>query len=242
MNILLIGDVCVDQYVYGTIDRLSPEAPVPVFVAQREETHSGMAGNVQQNLKNLGCTVTLLSMPGSVKTRFIDTKSNQHIMRLDQDAKSTPIVLETDIPHFYDAVVFSDYNKGAVSYELIEEVCANYRGPVFVDTKKTDLARMGRAIVKINSTEASQAKTLPQNLIVTLGKQGTQFNGTVYPAPVTEVADVCGAGDTFLAALVYKFLLTKDLEIAIQFANCAASVTVKHIGVYAPTLKEINEA
>lgn len=242
LNILLIGDVCVDQYVYGTIDRLSPEAPVPVFVAQREETHSGMAGNVEQNLKKLGCTVTMLSMPGSVKTRFIDTRSNQHIMRLDQDAKSQPIVLETEVPHFYDAVVFSDYNKGAVSYELIEEVCANYRGPVFVDTKKTDLARMGRAVVKINSTESAQAKTLPQNLIVTLGKQGAEFKGKVYPAPITEVADVCGAGDTFLAALVYKVLTTKDIEAAIEFANRAASVTVKHIGVYAPTLEEINAA
>jgi D-beta-D-heptose 7-phosphate kinase/D-beta-D-heptose 1-phosphate adenosyltransferase len=228
--------------VYGTIDRLSPEAPVPVFVAQHEQTLKGMAGNVEENLKNLGCTVSMLSMPGSIKTRFIDTKSNQHIMRLDQDAKSQPITLETKIPSFYDAVVFSDYNKGAVSYELIEEVCANYCGPVFVDTKKTDLARMGRAIVKINSTEAAQAKTLPQNLIVTLGKQGTQFNGVTYPAPITEVADVCGAGDTFLAALVYKFLLTKSAEAAIEFANRAASVTVKHIGVYAPTLKEINEA
>lgn len=239
---MLIGDVCVDQYVYGTIDRLSPEAPVPVFVPQHEETRSGMAGNVEQNLLALGCQVTLLSMQGSVKTRFIDSKSGQHIMRLDQDANSTPITLETAVPIIYDAVVFSDYNKGAVSYELISEVLATYYGPVFIDTKKTDLAKMGRAFVKINSTEFAQAKTLCDNLVVTLGKSGCEYNGKTYAAPIVEVADVCGAGDTFLAALVYEFLNTKNIDTALHFANRAAAVTVKYNGVYAPTLKEINAA
>jgi len=53
---------------------------------------------------------------------------------------------------------------------------------------------------------------------------------------------VCGAGDTFLAALVYQFLTTNQIPEALLFANRAAAVTVKHMGVYAPTLKEINEA
>lgn len=241
-RILLIGDTCVDQYVYGTIDRLSPEAPVPVFVPEREETRRGMAGNVEENLKALGCIVTLLTLKGSIKTRFIDSRSNQHIMRLDQDASSEPITLETAIPPLYDAVVISDYNKGAVSYELVEKIIAQFKGPVFIDTKKTDLARFEGAFVKINSLENSLAKSLPSQHIVTLGKQGTMYAGMTYPATAVEVADVCGAGDTFLAALVYKFLETNQMPEAIQFANRAASITVKHIGVYAPKLEEINAA
>lgn len=241
-KILLLGDTCVDQYVYGTIDRLSPEAPVPVFVPQREETRRGMAGNVEENLKALGCSVSLLTLKGSIKTRFIDTRSNQHIMRLDQDATAGPITLDTAIPAIYDAVVVSDYNKGCVSYELVEEIIQEFKGPVFIDTKKTNLARFSGAFVKINSLENSLAKTLPSDLIVTLGKAGTRYNNNIYPAAQVEVADVCGAGDTFLAALVYEYLNTGNMPQAIQFANRAASVTVKHIGVYAPTLKEINEA
>ncbi len=240
-KILLIGDSCVDQYVYGSITRLSPEAPVPVFVPTKEETKNGMAANVEENLKQLGCTVNLLTMKGSVKTRFIDVKSNQHIMRLDHDAKSQPIVLETEIPPVYDAVVISDYNKGSVTYDLIQEVCNTFVGPVFLDTKKPDLANVGRAIVKINSTEKQLAKTLPEHLIVTHGKHGAEYLDTMYSAPLVEVADVCGAGDTFLAALVYEYLNTQDIVSAIKFANIAASITVQHIGVYAPTLKEINE-
>jgi bifunctional ADP-heptose synthase (sugar kinase/adenylyltransferase) len=241
-KILLLGDTCTDKYVYGTIDRLSPEAPVPVFVPKYEENRRGMAGNVEENLKALGCDVSLLTLEGGTKTRFIDERSNQHIMRLDQDAKSGPIELVTAIPAIYDAVVISDYNKGCVSYELVEEILQQFRGPVFIDTKKTDLARFEGAFVKINSLENSLAKTLPSNPIVTLGKYGTKYNNETYPAPQVEVADVCGAGDTFLAALVYRYLQTNSIPEAIQFANRAAAITVKHIGVYAPQLKEIDEA
>ena len=53
---------------------------------------------------------------------------------------------------------------------------------------------------------------------------------------------MCGAGDTFLAALVVEYLKTYSIEKAIEIANIAASITVKHIGVYAPTWEEINEA
>ena len=228
--------------MYGNIDRLSPEAPVPVFVPKYEENRRGMAGNVEENLKALGCNVSLLTLEGGTKTRFIDERSNQHIMRLDQDAKGGPIELATSIPSIYDAVVISDYNKGCISYGLVEEILQQFRGPVFIDTKKTDLARFEGAFVKINSLENSLAKTLTSKLIVTLGKQGCEYAGQIYPAPQVEVADVCGAGDTFLAALVYSYLETNSISEALVFANRAAAVTVKHIGVYAPTLKEINEA
>jgi D-beta-D-heptose 7-phosphate kinase/D-beta-D-heptose 1-phosphate adenosyltransferase len=241
-KILLLGDTCTDKYVYGTIDRLSPEAPVPVFVPKHEENRRGMAGNVEENLKALGCDVTLLTLEGGTKTRFIDERSNQHIMRLDQDAKGGPIELAVSIPAIYDAVVISDYNKGCISYELVEQVLQQFSGPVFIDTKKTDLARFEGAFVKINSLENSLAKTLSSQTIVTLGKQGCEYAGQTYPAPKVEVADVCGAGDTFLAALVYSFLETNSIPEALVFANRAAAITVKHIGVYAPTLKEINEA
>jgi sugar/nucleoside kinase (ribokinase family) len=61
----------------------------------------------------------------------------------------------------------------------------------------------------------------------------------VYTPPKVEVSDVCGAGDTFLAALTYGYLCTNSIENAIEFANRAASITVQHLGVYAPTLKDM---
>jgi D-beta-D-heptose 7-phosphate kinase/D-beta-D-heptose 1-phosphate adenosyltransferase len=67
------------------------------------------------------------------------------------------------------------------------------------------------------------------------------WNGRLYPAQPVEVSDVCGAGDTFLAALVHGYLETQDMAQAVEFALRASAVTVQHVGVYAPRLEEINQ-
>jgi uncharacterized membrane protein (DUF485 family) len=128
---------------------------VPVFKFSHEEQRQGMAGNVRENLEALGCNVTYLHGNTSTKTRLIDLRSKQHIVRIDNDVESTPITFATEIPTIYNAIVISDYNKGTVSYELIEELRQEFAGPIFVDTKKTDLARLEGCIVKINSLENS---------------------------------------------------------------------------------------
>ena len=239
-KILLVGDNCTDVYQYGIIDRLSPEAPVPVFVPTYKEEREGMAGNVAKNLEALGCKVNYLFGETSVKTRLIDERSRQQIVRIDNDVVSTPITFDTDIPNVYDAIVVSDYNKGTVSYELIEELIA-LSIPIFIDTKKTDLERMQGAWVKINELEYSKIKSECTGLIVTRGSRGASaiHHEIDVAAPSVEVVDVTGAGDTFLAALTYQYLDTGDIEQAIRFANTASAVTVQHLGVYAPTLKEM---
>jgi D-beta-D-heptose 7-phosphate kinase/D-beta-D-heptose 1-phosphate adenosyltransferase len=239
-KILLIGDNCKDIYQYGTIDRLSPEAPVPVFVPTYTETRDGMAGNVFNNLEALGCYVNYLHGETSTKTRIIDARSKQQIVRIDNDIQSEPIQFETDIPDIYDAVVVSDYNKGTVSYEVIEELIA-LSIPIFIDTKKTDLDRMQGAWVKINDLEYSKITSECSGLIVTHGASGASVvhHDITCPAPSVEVADVTGAGDTFLAALVYQYLNTLDIKQAVDFAIKASAVTVQHFGCYAPTMEEI---
>ena len=237
-KILLIGDNCTDVYQYGTVDRISPEAPVPVFKFSHEESRPGMAGNVYNNLVALGCNVYAVYGETSTKTRLIDTRSKQQIVRIDNDVHSTSAVITYKLDN-YDAIVISDYNKGTVSYELIESLRKDYRGPIFVDTKKTDLARLEGCIVKINSLEFSQIKTKCSNMIVTLGPDGAECNGQRFSAPRVEVSDVCGAGDTFLSALAYCYVNTASIEQAIRFAITASAVTVQHLGVYAPTLQEM---
>ena len=239
-KILLVGDNCIDVYQYGTVDRISPEAPVPIFKYSHKEQRAGMAGNVNNNLKALGCHVNYLHTETSMKTRLIDSRSKQQMIRIDDDVTATPIQFDTDIPDVYDAVVVSDYNKGTVSYELIEELIA-LSIPIFIDTKKTDLERFQGAWVKINELEYSKIKSECTGLIVTRGSQGASavHHDISVPSPAVEVVDVTGAGDTFLAALAYQFLITKDIKLAIEFANKAAGITVQHLGCYAPTLQEI---
>lgn len=63
-RVLVIGDVMLDRYWFGAVERISPEAPVPVLHVQREEERLGGAANVALNVKTLGGQVTLLSMVG----------------------------------------------------------------------------------------------------------------------------------------------------------------------------------
>jgi D-glycero-beta-D-manno-heptose-7-phosphate kinase len=241
-KILLIGDAGEDIYTYGDVNRVSPEAPVPVFEPKYTIHRDGMAGNVCKNFEALGCIVSFLHGEISKKNRFIDIRSKQQLMRVDQDIQSTPVRFDTAIPPVYDAIVISDYNKGTVTYELIEELVKSVNVPIFVDTKKTDLARLTGCYVKINALEKSRATSLPDSahLIVTHGSHGAEWDGWVYAAEIVgDVTDVCGAGDTFLAALVYEFLKTGHMPDAVKFANKASSITVQHVGVYAPRLEQI---
>jgi len=237
---LLLGDDCTDIYKYGSVDRISPEAPVPVFIPKYDIVKDGMAGNVRKNLEALGCQVNYLFGKTSTKTRLIDTRSKQQIVRIDNDIISDPITIDSELPTVYDAIVISDYNKGTVSYELIEELRKEFSGPIFVDTKKTDLARLEGCFIKINELENSRATSFPTaGLIVTYGDRGVVYDEFAFGARNVEVADVCGAGDTFLAAVCYQYLNTVNMHLAISFAINASAVTVQHLGNYAPTLEEI---
>jgi D-beta-D-heptose 7-phosphate kinase/D-beta-D-heptose 1-phosphate adenosyltransferase len=117
-SILVVGDVMLDRYIYGTVDRISPEAPVPVLAIERELAMLGGAGNVVRNLTALGAAVAFISVVGddqagsdltgliggqpnvepwllvqggrttTLKTRLI--ASGQHLLRADRE-ESLPI-------------------------------------------------------------------------------------------------------------------------------------------------------
>jgi bifunctional ADP-heptose synthase (sugar kinase/adenylyltransferase) len=242
IKLLLIGDNGVDQYQYGTVTRISPEAPVPVVNYTHTVTKPGMAANVKENLEALGCTVDFVhGIKTCIKTRVIDSRTKQHLVRIDQDSPSRAVKVDYNNIEQYNCIVVSDYNKGSVDYETIETLRKNYTGPIFVDTKKSDLARFEGCYVKINQLEFEAAKTFPTELIVTLGRDGARYKEHTISAPQVEAFDVCGAGDTFLSALAYNYVLSKDILTAIEFAIRASSITVQHIGVYSPTLEEIKQ-
>jgi len=64
LNILVVGDLILDNYIWGSVSRISPEAPVPVIHVQKKENRLGGAGNVAANLASLGSKVTLAGICG----------------------------------------------------------------------------------------------------------------------------------------------------------------------------------
>ena len=120
MKVLVLGDVIIDKYIYGTSTRISPEAPVPIVNLDNIKTSLGGAGLVVENLKSLGVDVTLeqTGQPRSTKTRIIS--DGHYVTRLDEDEKADSEavlrnVLSSDFSP-YEYVILSDYNKGVLTH------------------------------------------------------------------------------------------------------------------------------
>src|SRR4030081_2909595 len=63
-SVLCVGDLMLDEFVYGEVSRISPEAPAPVIAVQRTETNIGGAGNVARNIASLGARCIFVGLIG----------------------------------------------------------------------------------------------------------------------------------------------------------------------------------
>tara|TARA_R110002110_G_scaffold327731_1_gene539409 strand:- start:37 stop:762 length:726 start_codon:yes stop_codon:yes gene_type:complete len=236
-KVLVLGDACTDIFVYGDCTRLCPDVPAPVFVPKETLKNGGMAANVTANLKHLGINSHLICNSESAeKTRFIDQQTNYMFLRIDsgEDKIQRIVGLTEELLSEYEIVVISDYNKGFLAEEDISFICKNHP-IVFMDTKKIlgPWAKHAK-FIKINEKEFNRTKhsvSHPSNLIITLGNRGCEFQGERFPVQKVEVKDMSGAGDTFLAGLVCKYLETEDIRKAIVFANECATKVVQRRGV-----------
>lgn len=84
LPVLVIGDIILDRYVWGEVDRISPEAPVPVVEVKRVEDRLGGAANVVRNLVNLGASVSLVGTIGDDQDGRIVQQQLQH-SHINQD-------------------------------------------------------------------------------------------------------------------------------------------------------------
>jgi rfaE bifunctional protein kinase chain/domain len=145
MKVLIVGDVMIDAYMWGRVERISPEAPVPVISCTRRENRLGGAANVALNVKALGAEAVLCSVignddngmlykelmleeqlscegivedrlrPTTVKTRMIS--GNQQLLRVDEETEK-PLSPETE-KKFIEHVVrlIKDVNFAAVIFQ-----------------------------------------------------------------------------------------------------------------------------
>jgi len=247
-KVLVIGDGCNDIFRYGNCERLSPEAPVPVFKPTKIKCSGGMAINVCNNLKALGVDCDIITNSGATKTRYVDEISNQMLLRIDENDEYEELSLEKLQSinfNIYDAIVISDYNKGFLSEDIIRYISNKHR-LVFMDSKK----KIGNwclkiEVIKINEKEFNEnseylLKEYNGTLIVTHGKEGASIWFNKFPIEEEhEVRDLSGAGDTFLAALVADIIKNNDIHSAVKFANKCASWVVTQKGVVVIDLDKI---
>lgn len=90
MQVLVVGDVMIDSYVWGNVSRISPEAPVPIVNVKKQEKRLGGAANVAQNVLSLGAKPILCSVIGN------DSEAQTFIALLRQQGMSTEGILESN--------------------------------------------------------------------------------------------------------------------------------------------------
>ena len=149
-KILIFGDIILDRYIFGSVERISPEAPVPVVKVEKEEFRLGGAGNVAANIDKLEAEAVLLGIAGqdtfadeilklkSTHNRLLKTRENstlvktriisqrQQIVRIDREeeirvtAKTEASILQTIDEITVDGIIVSDYAKGTLTPAIME--------------------------------------------------------------------------------------------------------------------------
>ena len=298
-RILIIGDLMLDHYVWGSVERISPEAPVQILKITRENNRLGGASNVALNLIALGAKAHICGIVGDdndgkiivdlldsagierdllcvksdfqsiKKTRFI--ASNQQVLRVDRESvdmslDSTILEKIKDSLDDFNAIILSDYGKGALGVDFTRQIIAlanERKMPILCDPKGDDYSKYANAtLLTPNKKEAQiatniridSAETLLDSLkklkndynltyaLITLSEDGMAIYDdkmTQIPTLAKEVYDVTGAGDTVIAALAFGICTNMDIYESAKFANAAAAVVVGKIGSAQATRAEI---
>lgn len=183
LKVLVIGDFMIDEYIFGSSKRMSPEAPVPVLIPEKTQVLPGGAGNVVLNLHALGANVSCLGYVGNdyagnklkqllnekkinteqlfltdykttIKKRFIS--NDKQVLRVDSEE-----IVNDWIPNIsydfsnYDLIILSDYNKGVLNNDWFTRI--NFKN-IFVDPKKDNFSFYSNcSIITPNLKELEQA-------------------------------------------------------------------------------------
>jgi D-beta-D-heptose 7-phosphate kinase/D-beta-D-heptose 1-phosphate adenosyltransferase len=195
----------------------------------------------------------------TIKTRFVG-QGGQHLMRLDNDHRyCSNQLIELFLKNLTtnDLVVISDYNKGSVNLSTVKNILSVTKN-IYVDPKQDPSYYHGAYLVKPNLKEFNSwfgGFTLEKAfeavkkfnwswLLVTCGSEGiwlfdSDNNHWHFTEPVQEVADVTGAGDSVLAALVYSISLGHDVPSACKIACYAGARSVEHRGSYKISISDL---
>jgi D-beta-D-heptose 7-phosphate kinase/D-beta-D-heptose 1-phosphate adenosyltransferase len=280
-QIYVIGDVMLDKYWCGASSRISPESPVPVVDDINVTNTLGGAGNVCKTLRLFTDNVILFSTIGRdregaeiaqelanasiandltlgensktiTKTRVLS--NDQQLCRIDSGTLNDEPPRPGDTP---DAIIISDYGKGTITQELMDDLLDTHDCNIFVDPKGDDWEKYCNVYAvtpNLKEFEQAHGKFSYQKafdicyeynlngILVTLGSGGMHWigrDGTSIIRKAQEVRDVTGAGDTVIAT----FVLFHDVGIkeAMDYANRAAGDVVSKLGTAVPDKSAVVE-
>jgi len=309
MRVIVIGDAMLDTYLWGKVERLSPEAPVPIVSVTTRENRLGGAANVSRNIQSLGAKPILFSVIGdddngkeflsllekrelSSKGIFIDSSRNttvknriissgKQIVRVDEETvkyvsenmieKIVAGVREELENNQIDVIVFVDYDKGAITPALFDEVnklAIEKNIPTAVDPKKRNfwhyknvslfkpnfkefveglgkpLAKDDLEAIKASADEFKKQQNL-KLIFITLSELGVFISNGVkeqyYPVVIRDIADVSGAGDTVIAVASLAMAAGLTPKTMALMSNLAGGLVCEKVGVVPIDMEQLKK-
>jgi rfaE bifunctional protein kinase chain/domain len=308
-RLLVVGDLMLDRFIWGEVERLSPEAPVPVLRVMSENSSLGGAANVIHNVCTLGGRVTACGIVGKddagkrilatlrkvgastagvftdgefqtiQKSRIVASPRHQQIVRLDRESrarigdralKKLRQFVATWAARF-DAIVISDYGKGAVHKELLDWIALTvdkhkivcvidpkkenyerYRFPTLITPNKVEAGEAsGILIADDHSLRAAGTKLVRKwrasAVLITRGPDGMSLFRPRRPVKhfrtePREVFEVTGAGDTVVAVCALALASGGGYEEAAVLANIAAGFVGDEVGTMAVPIEKLRRA
>ena len=188
-SILVAGDVMVDEYVLGEVERISPESPVPVLVARERLRRLGGAGNVLRNLVSMGATVALFATIGSddagkwFKNHCYEIGVDTFWLKTD---RSRPTTIKTRVVARNQQIVrIDEENTGIISAEMEQKVIDELKS-VLPQVKAVVLSDYGKGFLTPNILQSLLAQAKEENIPVLVDPKGmdfTRYNGATYITP-----------------------------------------------------------
>ena len=257
-RIAVIGDVMIDRYIWGNVNRISPEAPVPIVEVESESSRLGGAANVANNIVSLGATAQLIgivgddfsgkefrsileeqnsssdgiitdsSRPTTVKTRVI--AHHQHVVRIDSEEKKD---IGTDIQQ--KIFSFLEKNIDLIDGIIIEDY---NKGVVVKDLIHAiiDLANRKKKIITIDP----KLNNFFEYKNVTVFKPNKKETEEAIGKKIHNDADVLAAGKILIEKLkADNILLTRSEKGMSLFEK---NGTVSHIPTNARNVADVSGA
>jgi D-beta-D-heptose 7-phosphate kinase/D-beta-D-heptose 1-phosphate adenosyltransferase len=302
-KIICIGDIILDEFINGSCERISPEAPVPVLNFKSSTFFLGGVANVAHNLKankfvpivfskvsydNASKKILELFKNKNINTNYLIrdknyhlphkirfTNNRHHILRVDYEqynSEDNEKILLKKLTNFLKKnknlkyAIISDYGKGNLSNKIIPKII-NILNKNFIkvvcDTKNSNLQifknsyiltpnkeEFNKILQKFEISKPQKKEIFKllkrfkiKKLINTLGDKGCylydQEKNKVnqFFTNKSEVYDVTGAGDVFIANLVCSLQNKRDIKESIQHATDKATQSVKTFGISVPADK-----
>lgn len=234
-SVLVIGDVMLDRYVYGSVSRISPEAPVPVLRAERDVALAGGAGNVVRNLTALGAAVALVSVlgddqAGSDLTGLIGGQPNVEPWLMVQGSRCTTV--KTRFVAKGQQLLRCDHEEVAPIQPKLEERMLRIAGDAMAATSVTVLSDYGKGVLagEVPKRVIAAAKQIGRPVVAEpRGPDFDRFSGAdlvvVDPSALAETTGMSVASEAKIAAAA-RWLRTAHGFGAVVVNRAAAGLSL----------------